>query len=38
MGFQPGNASVLSKVKESLLEELEGIHLDHKYVLEISVH
>lgn len=38
MGFQPGNAPVLSKVKGSFLEELEGINLDHKYVLEISVH
>lgn len=37
MGFQPTNAPVLCKVKESLLEELGGTHLDHKYVLEISV-
>lgn len=37
MGFQPANAPALCKVKNGLLEELRGIHLDHKHVLEISV-
>lgn len=37
MGFQPANALVLCKVKGSLLEELGGIYLNDKYVLEITV-